>query len=177
MKTTRQTPAGEITFQQAQSPSDEGTVLHIMRDAAQWLEREGIPQWKGMLTPKGPDLVQQRVKAGVAYLAFLHGRAVGTVAILWDDAFSWAEKGTDGSAGYIHGLAVLREYAGKGIGREILRWAVGEIKARKPFVRLDCMAENPDLCRYYEEEGFIAQGQRVLSTGFKVRLYEKKSAL
>lgn len=166
-------PADGVVFQKAREV-DAPTVLAIMQDAARWLGARGIPQWQGMLTPRGPELVAHRVKEGVAHLAFLKGEAVGTITIIWDDEFSWAEKGKDGLAGYIHGLAVLREYAGKNLGREILRWAIGEIRARRSVARLDCMAENPALCRYYEKEAFIAQGQRVLPTGFKVTLYEKR---
>lgn len=168
-----QTSMGAMTIEKAVA-GDEPAVLAIMRDAAAWLKERGVPQWSGMLTPKGPELVDHRVKKGVAYLASLNGEKIATVAILWEDAFTWDEKGGDGLAGYIHGLAILRKYSGKNLGRNLLKWAMDEIRAKRPVVRLDCMAENPRLCRYYEDMGFSFGGQKVLPTGFKVNLYEMK---
>jgi GNAT superfamily N-acetyltransferase len=40
----------------------------------------------------------------------------------WKDEF-WGELGSDPDAGYIHTMAVKREYAGRGIGGELLKWA------------------------------------------------------
>jgi len=153
---------------------DESTVLAIMRDAANWLKDRGINQWNGMLTPKGEELVHQRVKEGVAYLASLNGEKLGTITILWEDFQIWDEKGRDGLAGYIHGLAILRKYAGKNLGREILNWAMRRIKSQKSIVRLDCMAENQGLCRYYEQLGFQTVGQKTFPNGWKSNLYEMK---
>ncbi len=153
---------------------DETAVLTVMRDAAAWLKESGIKQWSGMLTPKGEEVVHQRVKDGVAYLATLNGEKMGTVTILWEDFQIWDEKGRDGLAGYIHGLAILRKYSEKNVGRVILGWAVDRIKAEKSLVRLDCMAANPRLCRYYEEVGFQYVGQKSFPNGWKSNLYEMK---
>ena len=166
-----QTPLGEMLLRRADS-SEEAEVLALMRSAATWLLEKCIPQWQGALTDKGVQVVHLRVEAGLAYLGSLNGQNMETVSIQWEDSFSWGEKGLDGSAGYIHGLAVSRELAGKGIGRSLLGWSMDFIKVRKPYVRLDCMAENPRLCRYYEEAGFSKVGQTGLPNGFKVNLYE-----
>lgn len=173
MRSIVQTSMGPMTVEKAVA-GDESAVLAVMRDAAEWLKERGVNQWNGMLTPKGPELVDHRVKTGVAYLAALNGEKMGTVAILWEDVFVWDEKGRDGLAGYIHGLAVLRKYAGKNLGREILKWAMDEISAQRPAIRLDCMAENPRLCHYYEELGFLNVGQKSYPNGWKSNLYEMK---
>jgi ribosomal protein S18 acetylase RimI-like enzyme len=76
--------------------------------------------------------------------------------------------------GYIHGLAILRKYAGQSLGREILNWAIDMVKKEKSLVRLDCMAENPRLCRYYEELGFQYVGQKSFPNGWQSNLYEMK---
>jgi ribosomal protein S18 acetylase RimI-like enzyme len=174
LKSTIQTQLGEVLLRKAEKP-DEAAVLAIMRDAAAWLEEKGIPQWKGVLTPKGEELVRERVKTGAAYLASLRGKNIGTLSIFWEDIFSWGEIGADGSAGYIHGLAVSRRFAGKEIGKDILNWAIEFIKTKKPRVRLDCMAENSRLCRYYEGMGFKYVNQKTFSTGFKINLYQIES--
>jgi RimJ/RimL family protein N-acetyltransferase len=43
----------------------------------------------------------------------------------------------------------------------------------KKFIRLDCMAENPALCAYYEQVGFTHRGE-TQGKGWKAALYEKK---
>jgi RimJ/RimL family protein N-acetyltransferase len=43
----------------------------------------------------------------------------------------------------------------------------------KKFIRLDCMAENPALCAYYEQAGFTYCGE-TRGKGWKAALYEKK---
>src|SRR5579859_1765247 len=125
------TSIGPINIKRA-GIQDEETVLGIMRDAAKWLQEKGIPQWEGVLTEKGRDLVHQRIEAGLAYVAAFNGENIGTVSIQWTDQYAWDGKGLDGSAGYIHGLAVLRRFAGKKVGLDILKWAMETIRAEKP---------------------------------------------
>ncbi len=70
-------------------------------------------------------------------------------------------------------IAILRQYAGHGVGRDILHWAMDYIKSKGKIARLDCMAENPRINEYYKNLHFNYVGLKVLSTGFKVSLYEK----
>ncbi|MCC3371665.1 N-acetyltransferase [Cohnella sp. REN36] len=52
-------------------------------------------------------------------------------------------------------LAVNRTLAGHGIGARLFRWAEERIAAEgKRLVRLDCMADNPRLNRYYEDQAY-----------------------
>lgn len=152
---------------------DEEAVLEIMRDAAKWLREKGIPQWAGVLTNRGQEIVHQRVKDSDAYVVQCNGEKIGTVSIMWEDTLGWDEKGLDGSAGYVHGLAILRRFAGKKIGLDILKWAIETIRAERPYVRLDCMAENPKLCQIYENIGFSKVGEKILPKDLKVNLYQK----
>lgn len=170
--TSFKTSLGDISVKKAE-PQDEEAVLGIMRDAAQWLRSKGIAQWTGVLTDKGPELVHQRIKDGVANIALFNEEKIGTVSVMFEDTFSWGEKGLDGSAGYIHGLAVLRKFSGKEVGLGLLKWAMETIKAEKSHIRLDCMAENPRLCRFYEEIGLSKVGNKIWPSGFKTNLYEK----
>jgi GNAT superfamily N-acetyltransferase len=55
------------------------------------------------------------------YLAELGGRTVGTLVLQWSDEETWSELPND--TGYVHGLAIRRGFAGRGLGRELLRWA------------------------------------------------------
>jgi ribosomal protein S18 acetylase RimI-like enzyme len=166
------TTIGELSIRKAE-PGEEVKVLSLMREAALWLKEKGIPQWQGVLGVQGQEIASYRVKEGTAYLALLDQDNAGTVSIQWEDPFSWGKKGSDNLAGYIHGLAISRRFAGKEIGRKILKWSEETIRAQKSLVRLDCMAENPRLCRYYEDAGFIGVGEKIWPNGFKTKLFQK----
>ena len=167
-----QTAIGDLTLRQAEE-GDKSLVIHIKQDAASWLEGKGIHQWAGILMAPGEDMVYKRVHEGVVYLALKGAQAVGTISILWEDPTSWGEQGLDGKAGYMHGIAILRQYAGQGVGRDIIQWATDFIREKGKVVRLDCMAENPRINDYYRQLQFKHVGFKVLPTGFKVSLYEK----
>ena len=119
------------------------------------------------------DMVYKRVYQGEVYLVLKGAQAVGTISILWEDPISWDEKGKDGKAGYMHGLAILPEFGHKGVGKEILNWAVDYIRSKGKIIRLDCMAENPRINHYYNDRQFKNVGFKELPSGFKVSLYEK----
>jgi ribosomal protein S18 acetylase RimI-like enzyme len=81
---------------------------------------------------------------------------------------------------YLHGLRVLRAYAGQGIGRAILRWAEGRVAARgRIYLRLDCMADNAKLRAYYEEARFRYVGEQTDEDepDWRASLYEKRVAV
>jgi len=167
-----QTKIGLLELRRAR-PDEEGVVLGVKQDAARWLENKGIHQWAGILMAQGEDFVHKKVKDHEVYLAFLGKGPVATVTILWEDPVSWGEKGKDSKAGYLHGLAVLRRHGGQGVGKDLLAWAEGVIRAKGRIVRLDCMAENPRINRYYLDLRFEFAGPATLPNGFKINLYEK----
>jgi RimJ/RimL family protein N-acetyltransferase len=56
---------------------------------------------------------------------------------------------------YVHGLAVRREPLARGSGLELLRWAARTAAEEGlEAVRLDCVAGNDRLRRYYQQVGF-----------------------
>ena len=92
------------------------------------------------------------------YLAALEGRTFGTLALQWSDEEVWGYA--PGDAGYVHGLAIRRDFAGLGLGRELLRWAEDRAAlSGKRYLRLDCVAKNRRLNEYYERAGFRCRGR------------------
>lgn len=70
---------------------------------------------------------------------------------------AWADP--LGKAGYVRRLAVRRSHAGQGLGSQLLDWAADQVGAAgKRLLRLDCVAENAGLRRYYEGVGFTHLG-------------------
>jgi GNAT superfamily N-acetyltransferase len=98
------------------------------------------------------------VRRGDFYLARLDGEPVATLALQWSDPTFWGEQPDD--AGYVHALAVRRAQAGRGLGARLLDWAEAEVVASgREFLRLDCLARDHGLRRYYEGQGFEPRGE------------------
>jgi ribosomal protein S18 acetylase RimI-like enzyme len=173
MSTLVQSPAGPIEMVRA-APADAPQVLAIMVDAARWLAQLKIRQWEWCLTPAGVQVIDRRVAEGEVYLARLGGMPVGTVSLRWQDDVIWGERGRDGLAGYVHGLAIVRRVGGRGVGWAILQWSENMIAARgRGLARLDCTVENPQLCEYYVAHGYAVAGQ-AKGIGWRAQLFEKR---
>jgi ribosomal protein S18 acetylase RimI-like enzyme len=77
-------------------------------------------------------------------------------------------------AGYVSGLVVRPAVSGKGIGRRLLDWACRQSEQRgKRFLRLDCWADNPRLCDYYEAAGFRPRGEYYHNECWRGQRFEK----
>ncbi len=130
---------------------DVDEVLSVLDEAVGWLAGRGIEQWparfeRGWL--EGP------VRRGESWLAESGGRALGTLQLSSSDPI-WEDR--PGAARYLHRLAVRREAAG--LGRLLVGWAAGEsARAGCALLRLDCVADNAAVRRYYEGLGFAHAG-------------------
>jgi GNAT superfamily N-acetyltransferase len=144
-----------------------GEVVAVLSEAAAWLRSRGIDQWPD---PYPPGWVAPSVERGETYLAREHGTVVGTVTLRWADPAFWGEQPP--VAGYVHGLAVRREFAGR--GPELLEWAEEQVREEgRDRLRLDCRTDNASLRRYYEEHGFEHRGDTTVHD-FQTSLYERR---
>jgi len=150
-------------------------ILDIWQDAAQWLHAQQIDQWM----PISFDLAEVHAcltGGNELFLLKVGGAAAGTFYISWSDPCIWGDASVqdDEPAGYIHRLAVGRSWHGRGLGRLMLNWSEHYISSQgKMMIRLDCMADNPQLNAYYRAAGF--QFVRRLDTReWSSNLYEKK---
>jgi len=162
-------------------PEDLQTVVVILDDAAKWLQGRGIDQWP---FPFPRRHIQRRFQTAEVYLGMYEGQAIGTFSLHWSDQLDQLWSDLPDEAGYLHGLAVRRAFAGHGIGTEMLRHAERIVAAaRKPYLRLDCWSENYPLCQYYERCGFVDRGVIKLPVGaalwscrrFEKYVFERKS--
>jgi ribosomal protein S18 acetylase RimI-like enzyme len=170
------TEAGPLKVARA-STADYDAVIAILREAADWLSASGNPQWKHWHTEVGERMLRDRIEHHEVYLAQRDGRPVGTVTIQWSEQWGeWGARGLDGQAGYIHGIAITRSIGGMRVGERLLEWAIEQIAERgRRFARLDAMASNATLCRYYEERGFQPLETVTLFDGiYTGRLFERK---
>jgi ribosomal protein S18 acetylase RimI-like enzyme len=152
------TDIGNILMRNAQA-NDLSAILAVLRDAAELPRARGLDMWAWVRTPAGEKLVADRIAAGGFCIGELNRQPICSVRVEWSDPEIWDEAGQDGRAGYIHSLAVIRSVAGKQIGAAMLDWTQQMITKRgRTLQRLDCMAENPRLCRYYVDLGFSDRG-------------------
>jgi ribosomal protein S18 acetylase RimI-like enzyme len=166
---------GELTDVRAAIP-DYDAVMAILREAADWLSARGIQQWYHWYMKAGEQILRERLEHHEVYLFQRDSASVGTLTIQWTDPDVWGERGVDGLAGYVHGMAVARSAGGMRVGERMLEWAVERIAARgQPFARLDAMASNAPLCRYYEQRGFRPLGTATLLAGiYTAQLFERE---
>jgi ribosomal protein S18 acetylase RimI-like enzyme len=147
-------------------PEELGKVADVLSEAAAWLRSRGIEQWPH---PHPAEWVDASIQRGETYLARVGGVIAGTITLRWEDPAFWGEQPP--VAGYVHGVAVRREFAG--LGSELLEWADEQVRAAgRKLVRLDCRTENDALRRYYELHGFAHRGDTKVGD-FRTSLYER----
>jgi GNAT superfamily N-acetyltransferase len=148
---------------------DVDEIVGVLSEAAAWLLARGIRQWPDPF-PRGR--VAALAERGDFYVASSGGETVATLALMWSDPTFWGERPAD--AGYVHALAVRRAYAGRGLGGRLLDWAGEQVATTgREYLRLDCLAGNSELRRYYERRGFDLRGE-VAVDDFTSALYERR---
>jgi ribosomal protein S18 acetylase RimI-like enzyme len=129
-------------------------VVAILREVSDWLAARGIA-W--MVSFPGP--VAEKVNDGQVWLAAPvstsgTSEAIATLTVDADaDVELWGEPGRE--AGYVHRLAVARNFAGVGIGAALLEFASDQVaRWGMAWLRLDCNKDNEELQNYYRRNGF-----------------------
>jgi GNAT superfamily N-acetyltransferase len=164
--------AGSLRFRLA-SAADVPTAAEIIEEATRWLRGRGLPS--GWPIPYPPEILLRHVANSELYLVERGSEgAIATVTLQWDDVKFWGEQPPD--ACYFHHFAVRRIVAGQGVGGRVLAWAEDVARDRgRSFLRLDCVADDPKLIRYYETRGFERRGEKFIGELW-VALLEKRLA-
>ena len=138
-----------IDFQVA-TPGQIDDVLSLLDEAAAWLRARGVSQWPDRFEPSWVD---GAISRGETWLVRVGAAISGTVTLDWSDRI-WRD---DGTAAYVHRMAVRRQAAG--LGAVILDWAADAARQHgQEALRLDCVASNARLRAYYEAAGFVHHG-------------------
>ena len=137
-------------------PEDVDAVYALLHDAAVWLTVRGVSQWKPGALPR--SLVENGIARGEIFVVRSPSRLVATLQLTESDPEIWGDDA--GVALYLHRLCVARADSGKGLGLRLLDWASAEARTRgRRMLRLDCVASNVALRRYYEAAGFEPRGE------------------
>ncbi|MFD3699740.1 GNAT family N-acetyltransferase [Streptomyces sp. NPDC058646] len=136
---------------------DAGILVSLYDQAARWMRKQGIEQWK----PGEKDAAHFRavMREGEVWLAQdADGRVVGAYELWWSDEEAWGVQPP--VAGYVHRLMVERDAAPAGAGLRILEhaeWRIG--RTGRERARLDCVSTNPRLLAYYRSAGYRVVGE------------------
>ncbi|MEU9146847.1 GNAT family N-acetyltransferase [Streptomyces sp. NPDC048349] len=157
-----------ILFRQAEE-KDAGQLVRLYDQAARWMQKHGIEQWK----PGDKDAAHFRAKMreGEVWIAAdPDGQVCGAYELWWSDEEAWGVQPP--VAGYVHRLMVAREAAPAGAGRRMLEHAERRIaRTGRERARLDCVSTNPRLLAYYRGAGYRVVGEFPHKEGKDGRIY------
>lgn len=139
----------------AVGPEYVAKALLILREVSQWLGSRGIQVWSESDLQR-TDL-PGRSAAGCLILGFAGAEPVACMLLQRSDPVYWP-KAVEGSALYLHKLAVRRAYAGCGWGSRMIAWAKSEAQRQRiRRLRLDTLADSW-LAEFYLTHGFRIVG-------------------
>jgi len=160
---------------QAARPADAERIVALRDAAARWQLQRGIRQWAaGEVTAH--EVLIQILEGQWWVVREPDGSVSAAVRVIDQDLVVWGAA--SGRAVYVHGLVIDRSCAGEGVAAALLRWVESRSRAWDcAAVRLDCVASNGRLRRYYTELGYRVVGEKSFDTGWSaVVLMEKQSA-
>ena len=135
---------------------DAEAVRALVEEAAAFLTARGIRQWAPGALPS--SVIPRGIARGEVWLVRAGPQLAAAVTLEDEDRETWGPS--DGAALYVHRLVVARALSGTGVGRRLLDWAAGEAQRRgRRWLRLDCVATNTFLRRYYADAGFEPRGE------------------
>lgn len=150
--------------------ADIESVLALYAQVGEWLhDIKGIAdQWPRQW---GRGLVERLIEAEVMFIFFSQKTMIGACILSDRQEPAW-DTFTE-NALYLHGLATRCDMADREFGQAILQWAEQTTREQgKIFLRLDCVASNEVLRRYYSNCGFTEL--KVVEEPEPLALFEKK---
>lgn len=136
--------------------SDAGAVRALFDEAAAWLVSRGIRQWSPGSWPE--PAVAAAIGRGEVWVVRGSECLDAALSLADEDPEIWGPP--EGRELYLHKLIVARARAGARLGARLLEWARDEARARgRELLRLDCVAGNLFLRRYYADAGFAERGE------------------
>ncbi|MBT2660116.1 GNAT family N-acetyltransferase [Bacillus sp. ISL-45] len=134
----------------------------MLKNNAKWMQDHGINQWRYLLKGGDDEEILEAIKQKETYIVLNDEELIGTFTLSttqseWDNHIFGVDP--EGDSMYLHRLAVLPAYIGKGIGKEILKWIEDNISTDKTYLKLDCVADNSKLNQFYCANGFHYLGE------------------
>jgi len=154
--------------------SDElDRFIEMLEGAAVWMHEHHIEQWiPGSMAAQRQAFESARAR-GELFVMVDAGRLCGGVVLSQRVDPVWADEPAVGAC-YLSKLVVAPELRGRQLGDEILAACEEIVRARGlAFVRLDCVASNDPLARYFQQRGYYPRGTAT-SGGVSLLRHDKR---
>lgn len=151
------------------SPDDLDAYVQILAAGDAAMRQHGNGRWEAgdIAAPR----VSTWIASGEAIIADTDNAPAAIMLLQWRDLIFWPER-DDGTAGYLHKIAVRPDMAGCGAVAALVAWAETEALQRgRSCLRLDT-GPWPRLCAAYLRLGF-AEFDRIIVNGRPSVRFEK----
>ncbi len=126
--------------------------LNVLREVGQWLVDNGQEMWE--LETLTPGNLFDKYTQGNCYVMYSGDTPAGTFILQWEDPLYYADV-PPGTAGFIHKVAVRRQFAGQGLFQPMLDFCKQRCVERGiREIQLETDVTRPALMRFYERNGF-----------------------
>jgi GNAT superfamily N-acetyltransferase len=137
----------------------------LIDEASAWLRTKGTDQWAEPWPsrPARDERVRRDLAAGKTWFVRDGDILAATVTVAEEaipHVWSGSEANLSQPAVYVHRLVTARDYAGLGLGAELVDWAgrSGQTRYGAKWIRIDVWATNEDLHQYYKRQWFVPCG-------------------
>ncbi|GAB3936511.1 GNAT family N-acetyltransferase [Larkinella terrae] len=141
------------------------TFLRIVREVGQWLVDSGQTLWN--IDSLTAENLFDAYTTGNSYVMYAVGDdglevPAATFTLQWKDPLYFGDV-PDQTAGFIHKLAIRRQFAGQNLFQSILEFCHDVCRQRGIHeIQLETDATRPPLMRFYERYGFQPTYQKTI---------------
>ncbi|MFD1177820.1 GNAT family N-acetyltransferase [Paenibacillus puldeungensis] len=148
-----------------------GIFSRVLIEASEWLNSKGLSMWKA--NDVSVQALLEKYSMEEMRLCYDDSNLIGVYVIQCYDPLFWSELRKNES-GYLHKLAVCREYCGKGFGRKLIYSAEQLCRERGiESLRLNCGTFRPRLRNFYEGAGFKMLDRVFIDNRDQIRYIKK----
>jgi len=131
---------------------DTSLIVELLNCVTLNLHKKNINQWT---YPWNINEIEDEINKKHIYIFTKELKIIGTFSLKdIDENFIFIKS----SGIYLYRIAILPEYQGKNIGKEIINYACEYSKDLNKLLYLDCWAGNEKLRKFYTEVGFDFSG-------------------
>lgn len=146
----------------------------MLKNIALWMQENEINQWQYLLNGGDDEEILDAIKHKETFIVLKDEELIATFS-LSEKQYDWDKhifgEDSEGDSLYLHRLAVLPVYMGKGLGKELLNWIVGNFSTDKAYLKLDCVADNRKLNQFYLANGFHYLGETDNHSKYVIKLF------
>lgn len=131
---------------------DHDEVVRLLGERQHWLSERLSDQWQHK--SHFADEMERHILAGETWIARYLDVVIATITVSEKPNARWSEEEQLQPALYVAKMATDPRYAGQGIGRWMIRWALEYAEGRGIFrLRWDAWSSNANLHAYYQSLG------------------------